>query len=37
MREGEKDAASLDYAPLPESMATALEQRLSTIKVGATP
>jgi phosphate transport system substrate-binding protein len=33
-REGEKSAATLDYAPLPKSMIAQLEKRLSTLKVG---
>ncbi|HWJ20931.1 MAG TPA: phosphate ABC transporter substrate-binding protein PstS [Gemmatimonadaceae bacterium] len=37
LTEGEKEAAALDYAPLPQAMVTQLDQRLSTIKVGATP
>ena len=31
---GESVAASLDYAPLPSSMVTSLEQRLGTVQVG---
>ena len=37
LTEGEKSAASLDYAPLPAAMVTQLDQRLNSIKVGATP
>jgi phosphate transport system substrate-binding protein len=37
LNDGEKEAASLDYAPLPQSMATRLTQRLDSIKVGSTP
>jgi phosphate transport system substrate-binding protein len=37
LTEGEKEASSLDYAPLPQSMATRLMQRLDSIKVGSTP
>lgn len=33
LTEGEKQAAALDYAPIPESMAAQLQQRLSSIKV----
>jgi phosphate transport system substrate-binding protein len=36
LTEGEKQAAALDYAPLPASMATRLVARLDSIKVGAT-
>ncbi len=36
LTEGEKQAEALDYAPLPESMATRLVARLDSIKVGAT-
>jgi phosphate transport system substrate-binding protein len=37
LTDGEKEAASLDYAPLPQSMATRLTQRLDSIKVGNAP
>ena len=36
LTEGEKQAAALDYAPLPESIASRLTARLDSIKVGAT-
>ena len=36
LTEGEKQAAALDYAPLPVSMATRLTARLDSIKVGTT-
>lgn len=36
LTDGEKQAASLDYAPLPASMATRLNARLDSIKVGTT-
>ncbi len=36
LTEGEKQAAALDYAPLPASMATRLTARLDSIKVGTT-
>ena len=36
LTEGEKRAAALDYAPLPESMSRALVERLRSVKVGAT-
>ncbi|MGK2963767.1 MAG: phosphate ABC transporter substrate-binding protein PstS [Gemmatimonadaceae bacterium] len=36
LTEGEKQAASLDYAPLPESMATRLVARIDSLKVGST-
>jgi len=36
LNEGEKQAASLDYAPLPASMASRLTARLDSIKVGTT-
>jgi phosphate transport system substrate-binding protein len=36
LTEGEKQASSLDYAPLPASMATRLVSRLDSIKVGTT-
>ncbi|MEO7966322.1 MAG: phosphate ABC transporter substrate-binding protein PstS, partial [Gemmatimonadaceae bacterium] len=32
--DGQQDAASLDYAPLPSALATTLTSRLSTIKLG---
>ena len=35
LSEGEKSAPALDYAPLPASMVTQLEQRLDSIGVGA--
>ncbi len=35
LREGEKSAASLDYAPLPPSMVARLEQRIGTITVAS--
>lgn len=34
LTEGEKQAAALDYAPLPEAMATRLQARIDSIKVG---
>ncbi len=34
LSEGEKQAAALDYAPLPASMAAQLQTRLASIKVG---
>jgi len=37
LTEGEQSAAALDYAPLPAAMATQLDQRLNSIRVGATP
>jgi len=37
LSDGEKDASTLDYAPLPASMATQLKARIDSIKVGATP
>ncbi|MEO8575425.1 MAG: phosphate ABC transporter substrate-binding protein PstS [Gemmatimonadales bacterium] len=36
LTEGEAQASSLDYAPLPASMATRLNARLDSIKVGTT-
>ena len=36
LTEGEKQAAALDYAPLPATMADRLVARLDSIKVGAT-
>ena len=36
LTEGESQAAALDYAPLPASMATRLTARLDSIKVGTT-
>jgi len=36
LTEGEKQAASLDYAPLPESMAERLVARIDSLKVGST-
>jgi phosphate transport system substrate-binding protein len=36
LTDGEKQAAALDYAPLPESMSRTLLERLKTVKVGAT-
>jgi len=35
LTEGEKQAAALDYAPLPEAMTTRLQARLDSIEVGA--
>ncbi|HEX8851369.1 MAG TPA: phosphate ABC transporter substrate-binding protein PstS [Gemmatimonadaceae bacterium] len=35
LTEGEKEASSLDYAPLPEAMSRQIVDRLKTIKVGA--
>jgi phosphate transport system substrate-binding protein len=35
LREGEKSAASLDYAPLPASMVAQLEKRLGTIQMAS--
>jgi phosphate transport system substrate-binding protein len=35
LTDGEKQATALDYAPLPESMAARLQQRIGTIKIGA--
>jgi phosphate transport system substrate-binding protein len=37
LREGGSDAAALDYAPLPQAMASRLVQRLDSIGVAATP
>lgn len=37
LSDGEKDASSLDYAPLPAAMATQLKARIDSIKVGSTP
>jgi phosphate transport system substrate-binding protein len=37
LRDGERYAAPLDYAPLPPALVTRLEQRIATIKVGAQP
>ena len=37
LSDGEKDATSLDYAPLPAAMATQLKTRIDSIKVGSTP
>jgi phosphate transport system substrate-binding protein len=34
LTEGEKSAASLDYAPLPSSLTQALQKRLETINTG---
>ena len=36
LTEGEKQAAALDYAPLPEAMSRTLVERLRALKVGAT-
>jgi phosphate transport system substrate-binding protein len=36
LTDGQKQAASLDYAPIPEAMSKQLVERLKTIKVGAT-
>jgi phosphate transport system substrate-binding protein len=35
LRDGQRSAASLDYAPLPDAVVNLLDQRLGTIKVGA--
>lgn len=35
LTDGQRQAATLDYAPLPESMSTRLVERLSEIKVGS--
>jgi hypothetical protein len=35
LTDGEKEAAPLDYAPLPQSLDTRLVARLDSIKVGA--
>jgi phosphate transport system substrate-binding protein len=35
LTDGEKQATALDYAPLPESMASRLQQRIASIKIGA--
>lgn len=37
LTEGETEATALDYAPLPSSMATQLQARLDSIKIGSTP
>ena len=37
LTEGETEATALDYAPLPSSMATQLQTRLDSIKIGSTP
>lgn len=37
LTEGEKQAATLDYAPLPASMVTSLQGRLDSIRIGSTP
>lgn len=37
LTEGEKQAATLDYAPLPASMVTTLQGRLDSIRIGSTP
>jgi phosphate transport system substrate-binding protein len=37
LSDGEKEATTLDYAPLPASMATQLKARIDSIKVGSTP
>jgi len=37
LREGGSDAAALDYAPLPQAIASRLVQRLDSINVAATP
>ena len=34
--QGESEAASLDYSPLPKSMSTALVRRLGTLRIGET-
>ena len=36
LTDGEKQAATLDYAPLPEAMSRQLVERLKTVRVGAT-
>ncbi len=36
LTEGEKQAATLDYAPLPDAMSRTLVERLRTLKLGAT-
>ena len=36
MTDGEKDAASLDYAPLPGDMASNVQARLKTIDLTGT-
>ena len=35
LSEGEKEATTLNYAPLPASMATQLNSRLDSIKLGS--
>jgi phosphate transport system substrate-binding protein len=35
LRDGQRSASGLDYAPLPAQMATQLDQRLTTIQLGA--
>jgi phosphate transport system substrate-binding protein len=35
LRDGQRSAPSLDYAPLPGQLATQLDQRLATIQLGA--
>jgi hypothetical protein len=35
LTEGEKEATTLNYAPLPASMAAAVTSRLDSIKFGA--
>jgi len=37
LHEGEQSAAALDYAPLPSTLLTRLDNTIATIKVGATP
>ncbi len=37
LTDGEKEATTLDYAPIPPSMATQLKARIDSIKVGTTP
>ncbi len=37
LTDGEKEATTLDYAPIPASMATQLKARIDSIKVGTTP
>ncbi len=36
MKDGEKEAPKLDYAPLPKNMVSMIEKRLSTVKLGQT-
>ncbi|MFL5614409.1 MAG: phosphate ABC transporter substrate-binding protein PstS [Gemmatimonadaceae bacterium] len=37
LHDGEQEAATLDYAPLPAALVTRLDSTLTTIKVGSTP